>query len=100
MTNIWKLEKQVRAISLANRARRHDIARRWYVLGHAMATTAAKPVVLGSAVLAGFCLGFRENQPSAYGKNRGVRAKILPLAMSYLVHTARHDKLAPTNRCP
>lgn len=98
MMNTWKLEKQVRAISLANRARRQVIAHKWQILGDATVNMATKPTVLGSALLVGFCFGLSKNrQPKApsKGKKSGLIRTILPFAMSYLVHADRHDKQPP-----
>ena len=92
MTNLRELESQVRTAANANRLRRHDVANRGRLLRRAIIGAARKPVVLGSAVLAGFCLGLRENRSSATRRNKpGVLTRILPLAINYFAQTARQD---------
>lgn len=92
MIHTRQLEKQVHSASLVNQAQRHNITRRWGLLTYAMTTTATKPAVLGSAVLAGFFLGLRKNQQSAtVDKNCNVMKKILPLAVSYFINNLHNN---------
>ncbi|MDX2463534.1 MAG: hypothetical protein QNK31_03395 [Porticoccus sp.] len=92
MIHTQQLEKQVHLASLENQAQRHNITRRWGLLTYAMTTTATKPAILGSAVLAGFCLGFRKNQQSTtVDKNCSIMKKILPLAVSYFINNLHNN---------
>lgn len=92
MINLWDLEKQVNAASIANRIRRRDITVRCQLIGQRMTWAARKPAVLGSAVLVGFCLGRREHRPPGSHRGKpGAITRLLPLALSYLAQTPHHD---------
>lgn len=98
MTNLRKLENEVRAASLANRVRRRVIAERWTLLGQGIIKAAGKPVVLGSGVLIGFCLGHREARSSSRTGRASswVITRILLFAVNYLVQATSQDTRHPT----
>lgn len=94
MKNIRSLEKQVRAVSIANRERRQNIVRKCNLLKLTIATTARKPVTLGLAVLIGFGVGIRKtrSQPVTTNRERALSRRLIPLLVSFFLNTTLSAK--------